>query len=117
MVYIEVPSKIPSFERYVMDEHAYSLEGFLCPECLGDGKLYDPEDPPDSYEGNKLRRVIKCQRCKGEGIGDFESDWKKHHKEYVAVLKKQNAEIRYENKVKRNALKKLTKEEKGLLGL
>lgn len=40
---------------------------FPCPECNGDGKVYDPDDPPDPIEGRKLCRIIRCEKCAGTG--------------------------------------------------
>lgn len=40
---------------------------YPCPQCNGVGIIYDPNDPPDPYEGNKLRRRISCLSCKGTG--------------------------------------------------
>ena len=38
-----------------------------CQLCDGDKKIYDPNDPRDPIEGNKLRRVIDCPLCVKEG--------------------------------------------------
>jgi len=40
-----------------------------CGICDGTGMIYDPNDPRDMYEGNKLRGIISCHKCNGEGVG------------------------------------------------
>lgn len=38
-----------------------------CTRCRGDGRIYDPNDPPDPVEGNRHRDVIDCTACNGTG--------------------------------------------------
>lgn len=117
MTYYATTYPIPKFEKYLLDDRVYSDKGYTCYSCTGSGRIYDPDDPPCSYEGNKLRRTFKCQTCNGSGYGNFEKEYRKLYIVFVEELKSYNRNNRYLNKIKRAALKKLTKEEKRILGL
>ena len=38
-----------------------------CPFCAGEGVVYDPKSQRDCVEGNKMRPLITCNACEGEG--------------------------------------------------
>lgn len=42
----------------------------VCSHCKSYGWIYDPHDPPDIIEGNKLRNKIDCPKCSGSGVGN-----------------------------------------------
>ena len=47
----------------------------VCSHCKSYGWIYDPHDPRDVVEGNKLRNTIDCPKCSGTGIGnEYEND-------------------------------------------
>jgi hypothetical protein len=53
-----------------------SLNPYPCPECNGSQLIYDPTDPPDVIEGNKMRRVIDCPKCtKSNDSWQFKKYW------------------------------------------
>ncbi len=87
---------------------------YPCLECRGKGSIYDPNDPPDVIEGNKLRNRITCPNCKGNTLEDsikFKTKFKqvkeqekqkiKDYKQFIKDIKALN--------------KKLTKQEKETL--
>lgn len=39
----------------------------VCPFCEGEKVVYDPTSKPDCVEGNKMRPLITCNACEGEG--------------------------------------------------
>jgi hypothetical protein len=87
-----------------------------CIRCEGSGRIYDPKDPRDPIEGNKMRNVISCQICAGSGIGKL-SDWKKYwraDKKFFTAKWKQEAADKARRK---QILKKLTKSDIDFLGL
>lgn len=69
-----------------------------CLECGGCGWVYDPHDPPDPVEGNKMRSKIKCSKCEGSGQGQR----KELMKAYREQREEDNAEMdRYKKSIKR----------------
>lgn len=63
---------------------------YPCLRCHGSKTIYDPNDPRDPIEGNKLRSVIECPNCKGTG------------KSSQAVLREAWREERAEHKKRRD---------------
>jgi excinuclease UvrABC ATPase subunit len=104
---------------FAIENKLYSLNSNeeICPKCKGDGKIWDPDDPPDIIEGNKLRNIIQCPECKGKKTGDFSIVW---FEKYFEA--KKNAKIKYnfclaKNIERQRILAKLTPEEQKFLGL
>lgn len=55
----------PKFRaKLAMDSATLTLE---CPFCKGERVVYDPTVPRDCIEGNKMRPLITCNACEGEG--------------------------------------------------
>lgn len=80
-------------------------KGLPCPCCRGRGWLYDPNDPPCPIEGNKMRDRIKCQKCVGNGRGEFDSEWKKAYNKYKAHEKRKQKE-KVDNRKRLEIIKK-----------
>lgn len=60
----------------------------ICTSCDGTGRIYDPDDPPDCYEGNKLRNVIKCSKCNGAKTFELtEDNLKPFHEKFLMAEK------------------------------
>jgi hypothetical protein len=81
-----------------------------CLECSGYGKIYDPNDPPCSYEGSRHRDRIKCPHCGGSGAGkrtDYVLLLSEYKKEHNTKMEHYKAEMKLYNSIK----KKLTKKE------
>src|SRR3990172_8675458 len=103
-----MPFRHNSFAQYA-SSYALRRDGtWDCIPCAGSGKIYDPDDPPDCIEGNKLRRVLQCQKCKGSGIGT-EKEWQNLYKKEMATIKSQNKIQKREAALIKKALHKLTK--------
>lgn len=67
-------SKYPTVYHWLASNDYYNeiINEFDCVECEGSGRIWDPDDPRDPYEGNKLRNRIECPTCKGKGVGPVE---------------------------------------------
>lgn len=81
-----------------------------CLECEGSGIIWDPNDPPDPIEGNKLRNRIKCPTCKGSRTGTRQTVMAAY-KEQIRRYEKNLAEWNRLTAARASALKKLSKEE------
>lgn len=109
--------KFPNFDLWLFGTKTLSDFGeLLCPKCEGSKRNYDPDDPPDCIEGNKLRRTVPCVECKGTGLTTkqkLKPIYLKEKRDFISKIKKENRKIL----IKKLALKKLTKAEKKVLGL
>lgn len=77
--------KIPKYTAKTVEGYNYYIKNiyhsdidYLYFICEGTGKIYDKNDPPDIYEGNKLRRRVCCTACNGT---------KKDKKEFIKRFK------------------------------
>ena len=116
---IQALYKIETFNEYLLRTRAFFENGenvVKCIKCSGDGKIYDPDDPRDPYEGNKFRRTIICTACDGMKVGLL-SSWKVQYTKIVLFYKEQNIQIKNDNALIKSASKKLTKQEKQVLGI
>lgn len=106
-----------SFKVFVYVNKLYKDGLYMCPTCDGTSSIYDPDDPRDPIEGNKLRNIIKCPTCDSKGYGHFESHWRNYYNTDTKLKKEQLKTEKKNARIRRAALKKLTKEEKEVLGL
>jgi hypothetical protein len=108
-----------TFNNFLYFNHIIDEEGkCVCTECDGDGLIWDPNDPPCIIEGNKLRNSIKCPLCKGEKYAErFKSNWKHVFDSSVSEHKKRETREKERTKIRKTALKKLTKKEIEVLGI
>jgi hypothetical protein len=90
---------------------------YMCPSCRGCGEIYDPNQKPDAYEGYKLVDRIDCLVCNKFGYGDFKFAWIKEYKNVRKTQIDQEKKKSVTKKIRNAALKKLTSEEKRVLGL
>lgn len=87
-----------------------------CHYCDGDGKMYDPNDPRDPYEGNKLRRVIDCIACNKTGINPASKiHWKNKYKKHNELIKKDIREAKEKKAMINSIVLKLNKKQKAFL--
>lgn len=57
-----------TFKKFCEDHRWLNRQTpYPCFSCDGTGRIYDPNDPPDPIEGNKLRRRIGCPHCNRTG--------------------------------------------------
>lgn len=85
-----------------------------CVHCNSYGWIYDPYDPPDLVEGNKLRNRVDCYKCSGTGIGnEFENDklYEEYCKEYLIRFRRFSDELRIYNSIKSKIFSIMTTEE------
>jgi hypothetical protein len=108
--------EVKEFSVWCVENNAIRNGKFSCTECNGSGKIYDPNDPRDPIEGNKLRRVITCTSCKGSGTGLID-EWLSLFKADKIAEKKKQIQEKRKSKLVKSALKKLTDEEIKALGL
>lgn len=80
--------------KRALSSMTYTLE---CPFCNGEMTVYDPASFSDVIEGNKMRPVITCNACEGEGT--FKRDSAKG-KATIAYWQTYMAEVAKEKKVK-----------------
>ena len=69
-----------SFRNYIYNTTLCKDIEYPCIKCEGRGRIYDPDDPRDVIEGNKMRRTISCSMCAGSGVAN-KKYWKKRYKE------------------------------------
>ncbi len=87
---------------------------YPCLICRGQGTFYDPNDPPCPVEESKCRRIIPCAACGKSGKGTKEA-CRQAYREVVEAYRQENAEYNRLARLRREALKKLTKNEIGAL--
>ena len=91
--------------------HGSSLGNpYPCLACRGQGTVYDLADPPCPIEGNKYRRTIRCAACGGSGKGTKEA-CRQAYREALEIFRREKAVYNEFARLRRQALKKLTKEE------
>lgn len=106
-----------NFTYFIVQHNAFlTPTETKCIPCSGHGVIYDPEDPRDIIEGDKLRRTIKCPTCKGTKIGNI-SEWEKLWRSEKSEYKKRTAKSIEEKVRRKEILKKLNKEDISFLGL
>ena len=109
--------KCRSFKQFCKDKnHTTKDILYPCCKCNGNGRIYDPLDPADVYEGNKLRNRIECNVCNGSGIGkakDLHSIWIIERKKWLERKKEYNNIVltlrNIESKLKKSEIKLLKK--------
>lgn len=88
-----------------------------CPNCRSRGQIVAPWEQPDPCEGYKMAERITCELCKGEKFVSIKVFKDKLWAPYRKRLKAEMKQYREEMKVYRAALKKLTLEERKVLGV
>jgi hypothetical protein len=83
---------------------------YPCLACRGQGTVYDPEGSPCPVEGSKYRRTIRCAACEGSGKGTKEA-CRQAYREALEIFRREKAVYNEFARLRRQALKKLTKEE------
>lgn len=112
-------TKIVPFSAYIIRNNIINDDGeYFCPHCEGVGKIYNPDDPRCPIEGNKMRGMITCPSCMGSKASlSYQSKWKEIYKKAVKIHKLyKKAKKDHDIRVKQ-AIKKLTKEDRKVLGL
>jgi len=103
-----------NFDQYMQkvrtDYWNKTKSDYPCLNCLGEGFVYDPNDPPCPVEGNKLRNVIHCPTCKGTG-STLKAVHEYVYKNAISEWEKRAKEFNTKCAIMKNALAKLTLEE------
>ena len=81
-----------------------------CLACRGQGTIYDPKDPPCPVEGNKYQRTIPCAACGGSGKGT-KGACRQAHQAILEAYRQEKAEYDRLAGLRRQALKKITKDQ------
>lgn len=118
----KVPKNLEEFRQdfislsFLEEKKKFDTGFFPCTvnDCRGKGTFYDPNDPPDPIEGNKLRNRVKCPKCHGTGRGERREFTALYKKAKAAAQTKVRAEVE-KAKATQSALDKLTAEEWRLL--
>jgi len=85
-----------------------------CVHCNSYGWIYDPYDPVDVVEGNKLRSRIDCPKCSGTGVGNEEENnkiYEDYSTEYSKRFRKFSDAMTTFNSIKSKIFSIMTEEE------
>ena len=89
---------------------------FICRECHGQGRVVADYERPDPVEGYKMADRVTCPSCGGSRY-TTEKDYREFFKSVQAKFRERQQEERRRDTVRKQALKKLTKEEREVLGV
>jgi Zn finger protein HypA/HybF involved in hydrogenase expression len=106
-----------SFAAFMLEFPRQIKDGkYLCRQCDGSGRVIADYERPDPVEGYKMADRVTCPSCGGKKF-TTEKDYRDYFKIKQAEYRLEQREQRYRDKVRRQALKKLTKEERNILGV
>ena len=105
----------PAFLITVNDRIINYKNEFKCVECNGWKTKLADDAFCDPVEGYKFANKVTCPTCNGTGLSS-EKDWKNVFKILQTNYKAQMKEEKETEKLKKSALKKLTKDERKALG-
>lgn len=88
----------------------YGTENYKCDHCNGSGRVVSPYAFNDPVEGYKMADRVDCHKCNGTGESD-EKIWKEIYKKQRASYLEVKKEKALRDKIRKEALKKLTPEE------
>ena len=98
-------------------EQKYIKHGdkFICRECNGRGQVVADYEQPNPVEGYKMADRVTCPSCGGAKY-TTEKDYRDYFKILQAKFREEQREERLLATIRKQALKKLTKEEREVLG-
>ena len=108
-----------NFGHFLMENpRIYSCNAgkFICRQCGGNGKVIADYEHPDPVEGYKMADRVTCPSCGGTRY-TTEEDYRAFFKAEQAKYREQEKETKRINALRKQALKKLTKEERDALGV
>jgi len=106
-----------SFTSFLVEMQGIINDGkFICGECSGRGSMIPDDEYADPVEGYKFARRINCPTCNGSKYVT-EKFWRDYFKQEKAKWSEREAERKHTELIRKQALKKLTKEEREVLGL
>lgn len=82
---------------------------FPCPECCGEGKIWDPYGR-DSYEGNKMNTKVPCPFCHATGMAEKDY-WQSRYNTDLIEWRKEREYHKMITDLQKSAASKLTPEE------
>jgi DnaJ-class molecular chaperone len=89
---------------------------FICRECNGRGQVVADYERPDPVEGYKMADRVTCPSCGGAKY-TTEKDYREFFKIQQAKFREEQREERLRASIRKQALIKLTKEEREVLGV
>ena len=108
-----------SFAAFLVEQpRVYSSTAgkFICRECGGSGRVIADYERPDPVEGYKMADRVTCPSCGGTKY-TTEKDYRDFFKAEQAEYRKPEKEDKRINALRKQALKKLTREERDALGV
>lgn len=106
-----------SFTAFVAEFPRILKDGkFVCMECDGYGRVVPNDAFNDPVEGYKMAERVTCPSCGGLKY-TFEKTYRDYFKKTQAEYRKQEKERIRIKKIRSQALKKLTKEEREALDI
>ena len=88
---------------------------FICDYCDGLRQIVADWERPDPVEGYKMAQHVTCPSCHGNGLSN-EKYWRDYFKNAQTKYRQDAKEALERAAIKKRALKKLTKEEREVLG-
>lgn len=106
-----------SFAAFLVEQPRIISDGkFICRQCGGNGQVVADYEKPDPVEGYKMADRVTCPSCGGTRY-TTEKDYRAFFKKEQAEFRKREKEDKERKKLRIQALKKLTKEERDSLGV
>ena len=90
--------------------------GYRCGVCHGSGRVIPDDAQPDPVEGYKHTTRVTCSSCNGTGMST-EKHWREWFKKEKAAWLMHEAERKQTEKIRKQALAKLTPNERKSLGV
>lgn len=106
-----------SFTTFLYEQpRIYRNNNFVCLTCDGAKKVIADYERPDPVEGYKMADRVPCLKCNGTGLAT-EKQWREYFKIHQAEFRARKTEEKRISKLKKQAIKKLTLEERKALGV
>jgi hypothetical protein len=108
---------LKSFNTFLLfkKDTIYKNNNYICLECDGKKRVIADYEHPDPAEGYKMADRVTCSKCSGTGTAT-EKQWREYFKQEQKKFRDRKKEDKEINRLKKQALSKLTKEEREVLG-
>jgi hypothetical protein len=106
-----------SFAAFLLERPRVFRDGhFMCLRCDGSKRVIADYERPDPVEGHKMSDRVPCPKCGGTGYAT-EKEWREYFKAEQKNHREREKELKKINDLKKQALAKLTLEERRALGI